>query len=215
VAAKFLYAFCVEIMVESPSALDRALSVLRSGGCVVHATETCYGLACDLSNPDAVARMFRVKKRPEGQPVSALFPSVNEAKRYVEWNDRAEKLAEEYLPGPLTLILPRKENIQCPIFVTPPQKLKAVSFQLSASIGVRVSSHAWAQTLVTRFGRPISTTSANVHGEPSPYGVEEIVKQYEHCTEKPDLIVESGPLPFRKPSRIIDCTGTSDIQRRP
>jgi L-threonylcarbamoyladenylate synthase len=62
--------------------------------------------------------------------------------------------------------------------------------------------------LVQKFGRPISTTSANIHGKPSPYSIEEILEQYKDAPEKPDLILDFGPLPFRKPSRIVDCTGS-------
>ncbi len=94
----------------SNQAIADALTVLQNGGVVAHATETCYGLACDLSNPDAVTKLFAIKQRPESQPVSALFASVDEAKKYVEWNDRAEELAAQYLPGPLTLILPLRSD---------------------------------------------------------------------------------------------------------
>ena len=179
---------------------------------MIHATETCYGLACDLRNLSAVERLFAVKQRPAGQPVSALFSTMQEAKQYVEWNDRAETLAQEFLPGPLTLILPARKDMPNPLFIVP--KAESVEGQ-SPTIGVRISSYPLAMQLVEKFGSPISTTSANLHGQPSPYSAEEIVKQYENVLGKPDLILDAGPLPFRNPSRIIDCTGTSDILRRP
>ena len=209
-------ASALRILPESPASLQEALQVLQSGGIVIHATETCYGLACDLRNPIAVARLFAVKDRPLEQPVSALFSSIEDAKKYVEWNDRAEALAKEFLPGPLTLILPARKDMPYPLFIVP--KVEAVgnnfATQLS-TIGLRISSHPFAMQLVQAFGSPLSTTSANVHGKPSPYSAEEILEQYENMREKPDLILDAGPLPFRKPSRIIDCTGTSDILRRP
>jgi tRNA A37 threonylcarbamoyladenosine synthetase subunit TsaC/SUA5/YrdC/very-short-patch-repair endonuclease len=94
----------------SDAAIAEALEVLRSGGVVAHATETVYGLACDIANIDAVKKLFAIKQRPEHQPVSGLFESVDQAKQYVIWNDRAEELAKQYLPGPLTMILPMKED---------------------------------------------------------------------------------------------------------
>src|SRR5262245_56720739 len=103
----------------SAGALQEALSLLQNGGVVAHATETCYGLACDLRNPDAVTRLFVIKRRPLTQPVSALFASVEDAKRYVEWNDRAEELARTYLPGPLTLILPLRPDAPARLFPMP------------------------------------------------------------------------------------------------
>jgi L-threonylcarbamoyladenylate synthase len=197
----------VRVIAEYPAALEEALKVLREGGCVVHATETCYGLACDLSSAAAVGHLFAVKGRPLDQPVSALFPSVDEAKHYVEWNDRAEALAREFLPGPLTIILPLRKDA--------PRVLHTCPCPKAGTLGIRISSHAWAEELVRRFGSPIATTSANVHGEPSPYAIDAISEQYARMGVKPDLIVDGGPLVFRKPSRIIDCSGTSDVQRRP
>jgi L-threonylcarbamoyladenylate synthase len=214
-------ASALRILPESPASLQEALQVLLSGGIVIHATETCYGLACDLRNPIAVARLFTVKDRPLEQPVSALFSSIEDAKKYVEWNDRAEALAKEFLPGPLTLILHARKDIPYTIHITPAVRRTIDDLQPAtcnpkqATIGVRISSHPFAMQLAQAFGAPISTTSANVHGKPSPYSAAEILEQYENMREKPDLILDAGPLPFRKPSRIIDCTGTSDILRRP
>jgi L-threonylcarbamoyladenylate synthase len=187
--------------------------VLEAGGTVIHATETCYGLACDLTNPEALLRLFTIKQRSFDQPVSALFPSIEVAKKYVKWNDRAEKLAQEFLPGRLMIILPARKDMPYALCVTPPDK-SATKTQEPRTIGIRVSSNRIASELVTCFGKPISTTSANLHGKPSPYSMEEILEQYKNAAEKPDLILDAGPLPFRKPSRIIDCTGTSDILRR-
>ncbi len=214
-------ASALRILPESPASLQEALQVLQSGGIVIHATETCYGLACDLRNPEAVQRLFAVKQRPVDQPVSALLASIDEAKKFVEWNDRAEALASEFLPGPLTLILHARKDIPYTIHITPAARQTIEDLQPVTSnpkpetIGLRISSHPFAMQLVQAFGTPISTTSANVHGKPSPYSAEEILEQYENMREKPDLILDAGPLPFRKPSRIIDCTGTSDILRRP
>jgi L-threonylcarbamoyladenylate synthase len=211
----------MKIIPEDASAsLTEALSVLKAGGMVVHATETCYGLACDLTNPAAVAKLFTVKQRPIDQPVSALFASIDEAKKIVEWNDRAEALAKEFLPGPLTLILPARKDMPHAMYITPRHKQTVDHVQPAtchlppATIAVRISSNPFAMHLVQAFGSPLSTTSANLHGKPSPYSTEEILEQYKNMIEKPDLVLDAGPLPFRKPSRIIDCTGTSDILRR-
>src|SRR3989344_9622501 len=106
-------------IIPAKSGIEQALSVLRSGGVIAHATETCYGFACDLTNPTAVEKLFDIKQRPTSQPVSAMFSSVEEAKRWVEWGDEAEKLAKQYLPGSLTLILPLKREMVGLIFRMP------------------------------------------------------------------------------------------------
>jgi len=203
----------LNILPPSPQALDQALAILRKGGVVAHATETCYGLACDLTNPDAVQRLFIIKQRPSDQPVSALFSSVEEAKKYVQWNDEAEALAKQHLPGPLTLILLIRPDAPIQIF---PSALSTFHFQLSPSLGIRISSHPLAQTLAQRFGKPVSTTSANVHGQPNPYSADAIVKQFEAEDAQPDLILDSGPLPPTPPSTVInvDMKGEKNILRK-
>ncbi|MBP9851051.1 MAG: L-threonylcarbamoyladenylate synthase, partial [Candidatus Peribacteraceae bacterium] len=141
------------IIPESPEALAEAVEILRSGGTVIHATETCYGLTCDLTNEDAVKDLFDVKKRPEDQPVSALFTSLESARTYVDVSPKAEELFRKHLPGPLTIVLPKKNG-------APPLWLTASGGGEDAWIGVRISSHPFAARLAEAYGKPIATTSA-------------------------------------------------------
>ncbi len=205
-----------------------ALCVLGKGGVVAHATETCYGLACDLTNLAAVEKLFAIKKRPQNQPVSVLFPSVEETKRYVVWNTQAEELARENLPGPLTLILPLRNDLPTPLFPTPSSRTEDTRETRSPraevpTVGIRISSHPIASTLARCFGRPLSTTSANIHGRFNVYSAEEIQRQFESDVNgessvtlsltKGDrrifLILDSGPIPPTPPSTVIDCTKES------
>lgn len=176
-----------------------AVQVICAGGIVAHPTETCYGFACDLTNADAVQKLFALKKRPNDQPVSALFASVEVAKRYVEWNEQAEKLARKYLPGPLTLVLPPRvgESVKYHLSINGTN-------DIAATIGVRVSSHPVAQRLTGLCNVPLSTTSANVHGRPEPYSVAEIVEQFGAQLLQPDLILNGGVLPRTKPSTVVE-----------
>lgn len=185
--------------------LPKALDVLQSGGCIAHATETCYGLACDLSNQKAVAKIFKIKQRPENSPISALFASVEEAKKYVEWNSRAQELAEEGLPGPLTLILPILKEPAMQLFPTPSG---------CETVGVRVSPNTIALKLVQAWGKPLSTTSANLHGKSNPYSAEDILEQFEGQPNTPDLIIDSGNLPINTPSAVINLSdGNESVLR--
>ena len=192
----------------STTAIDEAASAILRGEIVVHPTETCYGLACDLSKPEVVSRLFLVKARPPAKPVSALFPTVEEAKRYVRWNDRAEALAAEHLPGPLTIILPFRDDAPQRILPTPGGW---------TSVGVRVSSHPFAAALAAAVGRPIATTSANLHGQPVPYDPSVIVGSWGSATAAvvaPDLFVDAGTLPRVAPSTVIDLTeGLPQVRR--
>lgn len=179
---------------------------------IAHATETCYGFACDLTNPAAVERLFLIKKRSSKFPVSALFPSIEEAKRYVEWNEKAEELAAKHLPGPLTLILPMRMDAPQKIFPVP---LVASRESPVTTLGIRISSHPTAMELAQRFGGPISTTSANIGGEKEAYSADEIMRIFSSEKEKPDIIIDSGTLPSTPPSTILRIgEGKVEIVRR-
>lgn len=186
-----------------PGSITRALEVLHAGGIVAHATETCYGFACDLANPRAVERLFEIKARPADQPVSALFASIAHAKEFVEWLPEAAELAERHLPGPLTIILRLRPDAP-KIYPTPAG---------GATIGMRVSSHPIAAALAARFGAPISTTSANLHGQPNAYSAEAVIQQFSKRERQPDLLLHSGAIPPTPPSTIIDLTDGQRIRR--
>lgn len=181
-------------------AIDEAIDILRQGGLVVHATETCYGLTCDLTNPHAVRKIFDCKIRPYTQPISALFTSVEQANQYVDFSDEALKLASQHLPGPLTLVLPLKPDAHPTLFVSATQE----SSQKDSTIGVRISSYPLARQLVEKFGKPIATTSANVHGLANPYSAQEVEKQFLKNEHQPDLIVDSGIIPLVQPSTVVE-----------
>ena len=196
----------MQVLPADINGINHALSILRDGGVVAHATETCYGLACDLTNEAAVARLFAIKKRPLNQPVSVLFASVKDAQRYVTWNPEALEFSKKYLPGPLTLILPLR--------IDAPRTLH-LCLKKTTTIGMRVSSHPIAQELVKKYKSPFSTTSANLHGALNPYSSDDIIAQFSREKCRPDLILDSGVLPFAPPSTVIDLSkGGKSVRRQ-
>jgi len=188
----------MEVMSPSQENLGRAVQILREGGVIAHATETCYGYACDVKNLNAVEKLFAVKERPEDMPVSVLFSDIDAAKEYVKWNKEADHLSKKHLPGPLTLILPIQEKWQGKIFLSPKGE--------NLTIGVRISSDPIAAQIAQKFGGPLSTTSANIHSEPNPYSPTDITKQINGWVE-PDLIVDSGVLDHTESSTVVDLAG--------
>jgi L-threonylcarbamoyladenylate synthase len=186
----------MRILPTTPKAVNEAIRVIRAGGVVCHPTETCYGFACDLTNVDALERLFALKGRPASSPVSALFPSIGGARKYVEWNDEAEELACKYLPGPLTLVLPL---LELPDGDAPP----IVRLEGQETLGIRISSHPVALELARKTGTPLSTTSANIHNEPPPYSVEDVLAQFGGRKMKPDLILDGGALPKTASSTVV------------
>ncbi len=170
---------------------EEAVKTLRSGGVVAHATETCYGLAADIFSRSAVWRLYEMKKMSLDKPVSILVSSLEEAQKYGEFSEKAKQLAEKYWPGALTIVVPRKALI--PEWINP-----GVS-----TIGIRVSSNEVTKNLVEAFGGPITTTSANIHGLPQAYCVEDF------GSLKPDFILDSGKIQSIPPSTIVEVVGES------
>lgn len=167
-------------------AVEEAVESLRNGGLLVYPTETCYGLGAAIDDLKAVERVYRVKRRPLDRPLTVIVADVEMWGRYAYLTPEASKLIRRFLPGPLTIILWKKPTV--PDLVNPDR------------IGARISSHPLAHAIVQRLGKPITATSANLHGGPNPYRVEETVG------EQVDLVLDYGELPRRPPSTIVDLT---------
>lgn len=176
------------------SLLPKAVATLRSGGVIAHATDTCYGFACDVLNKKALARLYRLKKMPRSKPVSLLVADVAMAKKFGVFPKSALKLAQKYWPGALTIIVKRKKTL--PTFFN----------HGHMSVGFRVPGDKLSRELPRAFGSPLSTTSANISGQPSPYSVSAIRRQFVKQPFKPDLIMDAGRLKKNPPSTIIDMT---------
>jgi L-threonylcarbamoyladenylate synthase len=137
--------------------IEEAVEALRAGDLVVFPTETVYGLGANASNPAAVRKIFEVKGRPPDHPVIVHLDDPRYLHRWVSsLPPVAEQLAARFWPGPLTLILPKADNVND--IVTGGQD----------SIGIRVPSHPMAQQLLNAFGGGIAAPSANRYGRLSP-----------------------------------------------
>lgn len=177
------------------SKLFNALQILKSGGIIAHATDTCYGFACDITNSRALARLYKIKKMDPKKPVSILVSGLPMAKQFGYFSRSAKALAKKYWPGPLTIIVCRKKSL--PSFLNPGYK----------TIGFRVPRHRLSLELVRHFGLPLTTTSANISCLASPYSVSAIKKQFRSQKFKPDFYLDSGRLKKNPPSAIIDMSG--------
>lgn len=179
---------CQELSLES---FQQTLSILKSGGIIAHATDTCYGFACDIFNKEALKRLYKLKKMSFRKPVSILVSSLAMARRYGYFSKKTLLLAKKYWPGPLTIIVKRKKSL--PSFLNPH----------SETIGIRIPDHKLSIDLVKQFKSPLTTTSANISGKPSPYAVLTIQKQFKKYKLKPDFILDSGRLEKNPPSTLI------------
>ena len=145
-------------------ALERAAAAIRAGELVVYPTETVYGLGADALDSDAVERVFEAKGRDRSKPVSFAVPTFESAVEaaYVRASDREREFADEFLPGPVTLLCERGSVV--------PDVLTAGRDR----VGVRVPDCEPALEFLERADRPVTATSANVSGEPSARRVADI-----------------------------------------
>jgi L-threonylcarbamoyladenylate synthase len=141
-----------------PSRIEEAVAALRAGGLVLTPTETVYGLAADAANPRAVAAVYQAKGRPSFNPLIAHVADIAAARRIARFDARAERLAQAFWPGPLTLVLPLAD----------PQAVCDMARAGLETVAVRAPAHPVARALLARFGGPVVAPSANRSGRPSP-----------------------------------------------
>ncbi|MFX0542128.1 L-threonylcarbamoyladenylate synthase [Roseovarius sp. S4756] len=135
-----------------------AAALIAEGQLVAMPTETVYGLAGDARNGTAVARIFEAKGRPSFNPLIVHVPDIETARRYAVWSDEADRLAQAFWPGPLTLVLPLRGGSGLSPLVTAGQ----------SSVALRMPAHPAAQALLQASGAPLAAPSANPSGRISP-----------------------------------------------
>jgi tRNA threonylcarbamoyl adenosine modification protein (Sua5/YciO/YrdC/YwlC family) len=142
----------------SASDISQASRILRDGGLVAFPTETVYGLGGDATNDAAVARIYAAKGRPQFNPLISHLANAAQAFALGNFPPQAEKLAAQFWPGPLTIVVPRRKDC-------------AVSLLASAgldTIALRVPDHPLALALLKEVARPVAAPSANASGRISP-----------------------------------------------
>ena len=178
----------------SDQAIVEAARLILAGAPVAVATETVYGLAADATNADAVARIYEAKGRPGFNPLIVHVPNLAAAERIGEFNELARALAEEHWPGPLTLVVPRREDAGIASIVTAGL----------TTIGLRVPAHPAMQALLEAVGRPLAAPSANASGAISPTRAEHVAKSLDG---RIPLILDSGATERGLESTIVAATG--------
>lgn len=173
--------------------IPKAVYTLKSAGVVMHPTETCYGLAVDVRNKEALEKLYKVKGRDSKKPVSILVSSLEMAKKYGEFSEKALRLAEKYWPGPLSILVPRTDNL--PEFFNPREKF----------VSIRWSGMEFCSKLVEKFGFPITTTSANLAGQEPLYDSD--LRKFGELAVEIDLVVDGGKISKNKPSTIVKVDG--------
>ena len=175
---------------EAPEAIETAVNTMRQGGLVAFPTDTVYGVGALVFFEAAVQAIYTAKGRPEEKAIPVLLGDMADLHKVATgMPDKARRLAERFWPGPLTLVVQKREMV--PVAVSP-----------TDTVGVRIPNHEVARALLRASG-PLAVTSANLSGEASPCTAEEVLDQ---LGGRIDMILDGGRTPGGVPSTVVDCT---------
>ncbi len=171
----------------SPYLISTINEVLKNGELIVYPTETLYGLGGDVLKEGMMDKIRRVKEAPPDKKISIAYSDLEHASEYVDLPDLAWDIGEEFLPGPLTLVVETPQGTE----------------------GIRIPDHPLAQEIIDDFG-PITSTSANVHGRPDPLEVQTSKIQLD---DKVKLYVNCGRCKLGQGSTVVKVGENIEVQR--
>jgi len=181
----------MEIIKEN--SLEKALKIIKKGGVIIYPTDTVYGLLADATNKKAVERIFKIKKREKSKPLGIFVKDIKTAKKYAFIDKKQEKVLKEKWPGPYTFILKKKPNCGLSLLVGNKE-----------TVSIRIPDYKLVVRILNRFKKPIVQTSANISGQPPTTRIGEVLRQFRHRGNQPDLIIDNSNLKKSKPSKVID-----------
>jgi L-threonylcarbamoyladenylate synthase len=184
------------------AAIAEAARLLRAGHLVAFPTETVYGLGADASKGRAVASIFEAKRRPRFNPLISHVSDSAQAQEFAGFSPLAGRLAEAFWPGPLTLVLPRRENCRLSLLV---------SAGLD-TVALRAPSHPVARRLIAEAGVPLAAPSANRSGAVSATRAEHVAAE---LGDRIALILDGGPAPLGIESTVIGFEDGKPVLLRP
>lgn len=190
-----------ELLAPQPDAIEKAAGILRAGGLVVIPTETVYGLAANALDGAAVSAIFAAKGRPQDNPLISHIASMDMLGMVAgSVPPQAQRLAEAFWPGPLTMVLPRGA---------------AVAREVCAGLetaAVRMPSHPVAQAVIRAAGVPLAAPSANLSGSPSPTTAQDVLADMDG---RVPLILDGGACEVGVESTVVSLAGPSPVLLRP
>jgi L-threonylcarbamoyladenylate synthase len=189
-----------QILTTSPEGIAQAAAVLARGGLLAFPTETVYGLGADARDGRAVAAIYDAKGRPSFNPLIVHVPDPQAARRCGQWSDTAERLAQAFWPGPLSLVLPLVDGHGLSSLVTAGLD----------SVALRVPGHPAAQAVLRAFGGPVAAPSANPSGRISPTTASHVLAG---LGSRVDAILDDGPCTVGLESTIVGLTGPATLLR--
>lgn len=183
----------MKIIKEDKKNINKIVSALENGAVLVLATDTVYGLVCDANNEKSLEKIFLIKNRDKSKPLLTFVDSVATAKNIALINKTQKIFLNRVWPGQVTAILGAKKKLSG--FISK-----------GKTVGVRIPNYEFLKIVLEKFKKPLAQTSANISGKGANTSITDVIKQFENQKIKPDLIIDSGDLPNREPSIIIDIT---------
>lgn len=180
--------------------LREAGKIIREGGLVAFPTETVYGLGADAMNEEAVRNIFATKGRPADNPLIVHVCDRDMVDRVCFVSETAQKLMDAFWPGPITLLLPKKDCVPTATTAGLP------------TVGVRMPDHPAALALIRESGVPIAAPSANLSGRPSPTTAKHV---YEDMNGRIEMILDGGDCRVGVESTVLDVSGPEPVVFRP
>jgi L-threonylcarbamoyladenylate synthase len=174
--------------------INNALEVLKNGGVILYPTDTVWGLGCDATNEEAVAKVNAIKGRSADKSLIILLDNENKLQSYVTEIPEVAYELIEYAENPMTIVFSGAKNLAKNVI------------NLDGTIGIRIVKHDFCEQLLQRFRKPIVSTSANISGEPTPKFFDEISEEVKNAVnyivnfdqenrteKKPSTIIKLGP----------------------
>lgn len=174
--------------------VDKGREIIRNGGLVVYPTETAYGIAADPLNPEAVEKVYEAKQRPLEKGLTVIANSLEQAEENAALNDIEKRIIEKFMPGPVTLVTRKKDNV-------PDILNEDFAFRIPASVTARKLASE----------RAVTATSANISGRETCYAVEDISNE---LLDKVDGVIDEGRLEDGPTSTIAEVKNSEIVVHR-
>ncbi len=173
--------------------IEKAARIIKKGGVVIYPTETVYGIGASIFSEKALKKVFEIKRRETGKPVSVAVSNFRMMDGLVYMGEKEKDFVRKFLPGPVTVLLRKKTTV--PDILTPGTDL----------VGIRFPDNKTATTLIELAGVPITSTSANLSGGEPPGSVDEI-------KIKADYILDCG-ICSGEPSTVVDLPNRRVVRK--
>ena len=168
--------------------LENVIKVIEDGGVVIFPTDTVYGIAANSLDEEAIKKLFDLKERNDNKPICVLTSSVDKIKKIAYVRDEEQKIIDQYMPGALTIILDKKDNVSDVLT----SNLKTV--------GVRIPNNKIALRILEKLEYPLATTSANISGKEAAVKKEDLITEFDG---RVDIIIDGGITDLKVSSTIV------------